>query len=151
MKGRPSLLGGDQVQDKIESKRPQSLARTDPNDSIKYDTLRSYLARVLMREVYLADSHRASELGADFNEIEHDTPRLHHTRWQKLHVALGFWASWIVEAEQGFPSNSSVSRDDWPRLARMVAEDLQHNRDVSHPQIRAIADLTGSFRTHHNK
>lgn len=123
----------------------------DAGDSVKFDRLRDLLARVLARGAELADQQSTSNLAAGYKEIELAMPRLPYKRWRKLYVALGFWTCWIAEADEGFPENALVSRDDWPRLARILAEDLQNGRDVSDPQIRAIADLSGSFRSNRNE
>lgn len=124
-----------------------SRAREEQGDSVKFDRLRTLLAMVLTQAADLSDRPDFTKLAANVKVIEQATPKLPYKRWRKIYVALGFWSCWIAEASQGFPANALVSRHDWPRLARLLAEDLQHNRDITEPQIRAIADLSGTYGT----
>ncbi len=136
-------------EDLAQSEQAHVVAHDEATQSIQFDRLRVLVALALTRGADRADQHDFTKLAAHFKEIKQAAPRLPYKRWRKLYVALGFWACWIAEAEQGFPVNALVSGDAWSRLARLLAEDLQHNRDVSDPQIRAIADLSGSFGAQH--
>jgi hypothetical protein len=116
----------------------------DQDDPLRYHHLRTTIAAELVRVAVMSDSGDVQAVSKNFRTIEQSVPRLLGRRWRKLYVAIGFWDCWIAEADRGFPQNVLVGRNEWAPLARTLAADLLADRNVTHPQILAIADLSNS-------
>ena len=80
-----------------------------------------------------ADAHDAEQydaVGRRFDWLEHRFPRGTAPELQRLHVALTFWDGWAHARNHGWPSGP-ISLEEWPRLARSVADDLAADREIS--------------------
>lgn len=141
-------MGFPPIQDQRAERSTTLIANTgaeEPFDFVKYHHLRTTLANALTREVALAENGDSAKLGIGFRAIEQAIPRLLGGRWRKIYVALGFWDTWLAEAERGFPDNLFLRTAQWAPLARVVADDLLADRDISNAQVLGIADRTNTL------
>jgi hypothetical protein len=68
---------------------------------------------------------------AGYDEIDAGLPRdSSDPKWKKLFVALTFWDSWIDASNHEWRYYEPLKADDWPRLARSIAEDLRNDHDL---------------------
>jgi hypothetical protein len=114
-------------------------------NGVKYHFLRSLLAGALICEADLARHSDGRKLGADFSEVEGAVPRLFGPHWRKLYVAIAFWDCWRAEARRRFPGNHLLRQDEWAPLACKLAADLHADREVTDPQILAVASLSNTL------
>src|SRR5215213_3954894 len=90
-----------------------------------------------------ADAHEADQfdaVGRRFDWLEHRFPRGTAPELNKLHIALTFWDGWVHSRNHGWPVGP-IAVDEWPQLARSVADDLAADRDISHATVLANFDF----------
>jgi hypothetical protein len=90
-----------------------------------------------------ADAHEAENydaIGRRFDAIEYRFPRGTEPELGRLHIALAFWDGWVHARNHGWPAGP-IRADDWPRLARTVAADLEADRDLTSGLVLAHFDL----------
>jgi hypothetical protein len=95
-----------------------------------------------------ADEHEAGHydaIGRRFDRLEHLFPVGVAPELGRLHVALTFWDGWIDARNNGWP-RGPIRVEDWPRLARSVATDLEADRDVSDPLVLSRFDIVAHPR-----
>lgn len=90
-----------------------------------------------------ADAHDAGsydEIGRRFDAVERHLPHGTAPELGRLHIALTFWDGWVDARNHGWP-RGPIGVADWPRLARLVADDLAADREISDPTVNARFDL----------
>ena len=104
---------------------------------LTYPAARDQLVDQLLRDAMAHDHERYDEVGRRFDNIERALPQGGGPELGRLRVALTFWDAWIVARNRGWDPISGVAKTEWPVLARIVAADLEGNRDVT--DIRVVA------------
>lgn len=107
---------------------------------LTYAEARDALVRELRAD---ADHHEAGKhdsIGRRFDAIEHRFPTGTDPELGRLHIALTFWDGWIDARNNGWP-RGPIGPDEWPALARQVAEDLEADREISVPIVCARFDV----------
>src|SRR5688500_16633495 len=98
----------------------------------------------LVRQLRLdADAHEAEQydaVGRRFDALEHRFPVGTAPELGRLHIALTFWDGWVHARNHGWPSGPIASAE-WPRLARIVAADLEADRDPTDEKLLRHFDL----------
>ena len=112
---------------------------------MNYTEARDSLVSSLRLDADAHDAEQYDAVGRRFDWLEHRFPRGTAPELQRLHVALTFWDGWAHARNHGWPSGP-ISLEEWPRLARSVADDLA----------AGIADATGvrggiTERQHHSR
>lgn len=95
-----------------------------------------------------ADAHEAGQfdaVGRRFDWLEHRFPRGTAPELGRLHIALTFWDGWIHSRNHGWPPGP-IKVDEWPGLARSVADDLSADREVSNPKVLENFDIVAHPR-----
>jgi hypothetical protein len=90
-----------------------------------------------------ADAHEAENydaIGRRFDAIEYRFPRGTEPELGRLHIALAFWDGWVHARNHGWPAGP-IRADDWPALARTIAEDLEADRDLTSSPVLAQFDV----------
>lgn len=80
-----------------------------------------------------ADAHEAGKfdaIGRRFDWLEHRFPRGIAPELGRLHIALTFWDGWVHARNHGWPPGP-IPVDEWPRLARAVADDLAADHEIT--------------------
>jgi hypothetical protein len=113
---------------------------TDPGE--EYDRIRIRLTEALKRDSVLHESRRYEELGRDFLKFESRLRQGGDHRFEKLIVALRFWDAWILARNTDWLEHDHIPERLWGTLAKAVAADLDADRDVSDPRVRASFDLS---------
>ena len=98
------------------------------------------LVEHLLADAAAHERERFDEVGRRFDATERDLPRGAEAELVKLHIALTFWDSWIDARNRGWPSGDAVSKADWPRLARAIADDLKSGREIVDALVREHFD-----------
>ena len=95
-----------------------------------------------------ADAHEADQfdaVGRRFDWLEHRFPRGTAPELGRLHIALTFWDGWIHARNHGWPPGP-IGIDDWPSLARSVADDLSADREITNPKVLENFDFVAHPR-----
>jgi hypothetical protein len=95
-----------------------------------------------------ADAHDAGQfdaVGRRFDWLEHRFPRGTAPELGRLHIALTFWDGWIHARNHGWPP-SPIRVDDWPALARSVADDLSADLEISNATVLENFDFVAHPR-----
>ena len=76
-----------------------------------------------------------SEIGASFDEFDANLPRDAKPELSGLHVALRFWDEWVYARDHDWRTPAPARRDEWPQLARYIADALEADEDVTDPAV----------------
>ena len=101
---------------------------------------RDALATHLREDAEAHEAERFDAIGRRFDGVERHFPRGGAPELDRLHVALAFWDGWIDARNNGWP-RGPIARDDWPKLADQVADDLAADKNISSPIVLARFDL----------
>ena len=107
---------------------------------LTYAEARDALVQHLRHDALAHETERFDAIGRRFDSIEHHFPRGTAPEYGRLHIALTFWDGWIDARNHGWP-RGPISEADWPRLARVVADDLAADRDIVEPVVLARFDI----------
>lgn len=105
-----------------------------------YATARDAIVEHLRRDAVAHDAGRFDEIGRRFDALEHAFPRGGETGLGKLRTAMVFWDAWIEARNLGWQGTKGIQPDEWPRLARAVADDLAADREISDARVRERFD-----------
>ena len=64
--------------------------------------------------------------------------------YSKLHAAVRFWEAWIAARDAGWQEIEGIARDTWPKLAKTILNDLEHDHEISDNNVRTRFDLTST-------
>jgi hypothetical protein len=105
--------------------------------ALTYTAARDQLVDQLLRDAMAHDAQRYNDVGRRFDTIERALPHGGAPELGRLRVALTFWDGWIDARNRGWQPNTGIAKTEWPALARIVAADLEGDRDVT--DIRVVA------------
>jgi uncharacterized membrane protein YeaQ/YmgE (transglycosylase-associated protein family) len=126
----PSLARGDAAPD-AETARP----------TLTYAAARDQLVNELLTDAMAHDAERYGEVGRRLDNIERSLPHGGAPELGRLRVALTFWDAWIGARNRGWEPISGIAKTEWPMLARIVAADLEGDRDVTDSRVVARFDV----------
>jgi hypothetical protein len=106
--------------------------------------LREALAAQLVGDAAAHDAERYDSIGRRFDSIEHAFPRDDGVETTSLRIALTFWDAWIDARNHGWQITTGIQRDEWPLLARIIAEDLSCAREITDARVRLRFDAVAS-------
>jgi len=112
---------------------------------LSYQAARDTLIAELRANAADHEAERYDAIGRRFDRVEHDFPTGTAPELGRLHVALTFWDGWIDARNNGWP-RGPIGLQEWPILARRVADDLEHDRDVSDALVLSRFDLVAHPR-----
>ncbi|MHC4745150.1 MAG: hypothetical protein ACYS8Z_24810 [Planctomycetota bacterium] len=95
-----------------------------------YEQAKAFLIKHLLED---ADHHISgcfSRIGENFDEFDHNLPRGAGPEFGKLHIALIFWDSWLDARNHDWQYYPKIKPDDWPLLAKLIAADIEADRDI---------------------
>ncbi len=105
-----------------------------------YVESRDALVAELRRDAAAHEAGAYDEVGRRFDAVERHFPHGTAPELGRLHIALTFWDGWVDARNHGWP-RGPVSQQDWPMLARRVADDLEADREISDPTVLSRFDL----------
>lgn len=109
-----------------------------------YLTLRDTIAAQLLGDAAAHDAERYDSIGRRFDSIEHTFPRGTDPAFASLRIALTFWDAWIDARNYGWRTTVGIQQQDWPLLARSIAEDLTSDRDIMDERVRRRFDAAAN-------
>lgn len=84
------------------------------------------------------------ELGCEFDTLEDcRSQQLDSPRDKNFGIAHTFWDSWIDQVRHGFAQNfyRGIAPDDWPSLAREIANNLELETPIENTTILKLFNL----------
>ncbi len=108
-----------------------------------YEAARDTLAQHLRHDADAHDKGSFDEIGRRFDSYEHAFPAGDDHALEKLRIALTFWDSWIDARNNGWQSTSGIPQQEWPVLARAVADDVAADREITSDRVRQKFDIVG--------
>jgi len=97
----------------------------------QYDAARKHAINWLTHSLELHEAGDYLSIGDGYDEYDRMLPRDGLKSDDPLIIALEFWDRWIDTAEHSWKFYPGFGKDDWPRLARILLEDLKASRVVS--------------------
>ena len=112
---------------------------------LTYAAARDTLVTELRANAIDHEAARYDAIGRRFDRLEHEFPVGTAPELGRLHVALAFWDGWIDARNNGWP-RGSIGENDWPVLARRVADNLAQDADISDRLMVSRFDLVANPR-----
>jgi hypothetical protein len=107
---------------------------------LSYAGARDLLVEHLRADAIVHEAGLYDRVGRRFDSVERQFPIGTAPELGKLHIALTFWDGWIDARNNGWPLGP-IAMADWPGLARLVASDLEADREISDPMVLARFDI----------
>ena len=107
---------------------------------LTYTAARDTLVEHLRADARAHVAEDYDRIGRRFDWLEHQFPTGTAPELGKLHIALTFWDGWVDARNHGWP-RGPIGADDWPKLAREVADDLAADREITNATVIARFDL----------
>ena len=109
-----------------------------------YEQARGYLVAALRHEAGAQEQGRPEQVGSAFDEFDANLPREGGPEFDKLHIALNFWDGWIDARNHDWQYYKPIRQQDWLRLARSIAAQVEADEQVMEPLVLERFD----FRKH---
>lgn len=81
-----------------------------------------------------------------FNAFDFKLTRAGGPEFEKIYVAFHLWEGWLDSSVHNWRFYEPIKARDWPRLARIIIDDLKADRDISDPIILSVFRLTAEDR-----
>jgi hypothetical protein len=91
-------------------------------------TLAEDLAAALVRGADAQDRGDAAQIDDGYDELE---PLIAESDSGDLGIALRFWEGWIDARDHAWVVHEPIEQEDWPSLARELAEDLRAGTPIT--------------------
>lgn len=104
-------------------------------EQLTYDQAREHMIRGISSAAIAHESDNLSSIDHGYEEIDAVLPRVSDERFDKLHIVLNFWDGWIDSRNHNWMNYTGIGKDDWPRLARILISDLEHDKEVSETSV----------------
>jgi hypothetical protein len=99
-----------------------------------YEEARDAIVGQMRQDAAAHDAEQYDAIGRRFDALEHRFPRGTAPELGRLHIALTFWDGWVHARNHGWPAGP-IRLDEWPGLARTVADDLASDRDITDAKV----------------
>ena len=100
-----------------------------------YDEVRAFVAAALDSAADAHEAGRYSELAPLFQKVDVPETRGDGPQFAKIGLALNFFDGWVDASNHEWRYYEGFTRDDWPRLARIVATALRTDREIPAQQV----------------
>jgi hypothetical protein len=107
-----------------------------------YAAARDQLVDQLLRDAMAHDAERYDDVGRRFDSVERALPRGAAPELGRLRVAIAFWDGWIEARNRGWRPDRGIGKAEWPVLARIVAADLEGDRDATDTRLVTRFDVS---------
>jgi hypothetical protein len=94
------------------------------------ETAQTAIVRGLTAAIAAHNEHRVFDIHKGWDEVarpERNDPR--------VSIALNFWEGWADSAAHQWLFYDGMRADDWPRLALILIDALEHQRDIVDPKL----------------
>jgi hypothetical protein len=105
-----------------------------------YQEARDAIVAEVRRDAAAHEAGQFDAVGRRFDAVEHRFPIGVAPELGKLHIALAFWDGWVHARNHGWPSGP-IGAEEWPQLARSVADDIEADREISAAKVLKHFDI----------
>ncbi len=100
---------------------------------------RDALVVYLLRDAAAHESGKYELIGEAYDDLDVVMPRggPADPDERPLFIALSFWDGWIDSRNHRWLFYEPITERDWPNLARSIAWDLTHGREITNPIVRS--------------
>lgn len=106
-----------------------------------YHEAKHYLIEHLSRDVVLHVAGDYGHVGDNFNDFDANLPRNGDPKFKKLYIALNFWDGWLDARNHDWHFYKGISQNDWPKLAKMIIQNIEEEKEITSEIILAHFDL----------
>ncbi len=92
-----------------------------------------FLAAALERAAERHEAGHFGQIGAEYDQVEMETLPSRNRTSPRFDLAFRFWDGWVDASNHGWLYYDGIGRDDWPLLAREVAQSLREGVEPSSP------------------
>jgi hypothetical protein len=108
---------------------------------MKYAEIKQKLIDELTHSADAHDAGRVWDIDGLYDQLEGEVLRDDPGReFDKLTIALEFWAGWIDARNHAWKFYEGIEVSDWPRLARLIVEDLRADRETVDERVKRHFD-----------
>jgi hypothetical protein len=108
---------------------------------LTYDEAKHYLIEHLSRDVALHAAGDYWHVGDNFDDFDTNLPRNDDPKFKKLHIALNFWDGWQDARNHDWHFYKGISKNDWPRLAEIIIQNVKEEKKITDQIILEHFDL----------
>lgn len=87
-----------------------------------------------------ADAHarnRFDDIGERYDDVLTELLPFKDRWTPRVSLAFRFWDGWVDARNHDWQYYRGIARDDWPRLARVIARSLQEGVELTDPELMA--------------
>jgi uncharacterized membrane protein YeaQ/YmgE (transglycosylase-associated protein family) len=126
----------------VRGATPHDTPRVDAaRPTLTYAAARDRLVDQLLRDAMAHEAERYGEVGRSFESVERALPRGTAPELGRLRVAITFWDGWIEARNRDWRPDRGIGKGEWPVLARIVAADLEGDRDATDTRVVTRFDV----------
>lgn len=96
-----------------------------------YEEARNFAIRSIEKALEAHESGNVLSIEDGLEKFEVLIPREDLAPNSLLFLTQEFWSGWADSAIHGWHFYEPLGKDDWPRLARILLDDLRANREVT--------------------
>ena len=109
--------------------------------TLSYSEARQEVIKGLLLAAAAHESGRLALIETEYDSVESILYINNAPESPGLSVALNFWDGWIDARNHDWQYYEGITAEDWPRLARGIAADLEADREITDEVIRGHFDL----------
>lgn len=106
-----------------------------------YHELRERFIAALKVAIQAQESGNLAQIERGCDECDVMLPRRSDSMFDKLHITLVFWDSWIDARNHDWLYYKGIFQADWVQFAQQIVEDLYADRDITNEQVLHNFDL----------
>lgn len=110
-----------------------------------YDEAKKYLLEQLSRDIENHNRGEFRKIGENFEVFDQNLPRDSGPEFKKLFLALNFWDSWQDARNHEWRYYKGISQADWPRLAKIIINDIEEEKEITSSTIMEHFDFKPSI------
>jgi hypothetical protein len=95
------------------------------------DEIRANAIKGLTKAIEAHESGDFLSVGDGYDDYDEKLKRDEHSPDDVLFITLMFWEAWADSAEHTWKFYPPFSKDDWPKMARTLLEDLKADNKVT--------------------
>lgn len=104
----------------------------------EYEKARVHAIESLEKALVAHENRDIFSIDDNLDEYDKLIPRDDIPANSLLFITLEFWSSWSDSAIHDWKYHEPLSKDDWPRLAKILIEDLKLNREVTNFELLTL-------------
>jgi hypothetical protein len=101
-----------------------------------YEETKQKIISELLRSAAEQEAGNIWGIDGCFDDLEFSVKSDDTPEFDKLTIAMEFWAGWIDSRNHDWMFYKGIESSDWPKLARKIAEDLAADRYTDDQRIR---------------